>query len=86
LVLHVFGALADFERSLMRERTMAGLATSRARGRVGGHRTALNAPQIADSEAVAAAGTRVREIAELLGAGRSTLYRVLRRPEREPLN
>ena len=36
LVFHVFGALAQFERDLVRERTMAGLAAARARGRVGG--------------------------------------------------
>src|SRR5664280_3072340 len=36
LVFHIFGALAEFERTLIRERTMAGLAAARARGRVGG--------------------------------------------------
>ena len=62
----------------MRERTMAGLAASRARALVGGHRRALSAVQLAHAEALAAGGTPVREIAELLGAGRSTLYRALR--------
>ncbi len=41
LVFHIFGALAEFERDLIRERTQAGLAAARARGRVGGRRRAL---------------------------------------------
>ena len=61
---------------------MAGLAASRVRGLVGGRRPALSAAQIAHAEALAASGTPVREIAELLGAGRSTLYRALRDHDR----
>ena len=38
LVFHIFGALAEFERSIIKERTMAGLVSARARGRVGGRR------------------------------------------------
>ena len=47
LVFHFFGALAEFERDLIRERTQAGLAAARARGHVGGRpkAEALNAPQ-----------------------------------------
>lgn len=77
LVLHVFGALAEFERALMHERTMAGLLAARARGRTGGRPRALTAAQLAHAKTMAAAGTPVREIAEILGAGRSTLYRAL---------
>lgn len=77
LVLHVFGALAEFERALMHERTTAGLAAARSRGRVGGRPRALGTAQRAHAEALAAAGTPVREIAEILGAGRSTVYRAL---------
>ena len=36
LIFHIFGALAEFERNLIRERTMAGLAAARARGKKGG--------------------------------------------------
>ncbi len=78
LVLHVFGALAEFERSLMHERTMAGLIAARARGRTGGRPRALTVAQLAHAKKLASAGTPVREIAEILGAGRSTLYRALR--------
>lgn len=42
LVFHIFGALAEFERNLIRERTCAGLASARARGRMGGRHRALN--------------------------------------------
>ena len=77
--------LAEFERSLMRERTMAGLAASRARGRVGGCRPALNVAQLAQPRRWRPQERR-SEIADLLGAGRSTLYRVLRSIERVPLN
>jgi DNA invertase Pin-like site-specific DNA recombinase len=73
------GALAEFERSLMRERTMAGLAAARARGRVGGRRRALvEAPRLAHAQELAAAGTPARDIAVILGVGRSTVYRHLR--------
>lgn len=75
LVLHVFGALA--------ERTMAGLAASRVRGRVGGRPRALTVAQLAHAEALVAAGTPIREIVELLGVGRSTVYRALRRSAAE---
>ena len=44
-VFHIFGALAEFERALIRERTQAGLQAARARGRLSGRRKRLNAPQ-----------------------------------------
>lgn len=78
LVLQVFGALAEFERALMHERTLAGLAAARARGRAGGRPPALSVAQRRHAADLAAAGTPVRQIAELLGAGRSTVYRALR--------
>jgi DNA invertase Pin-like site-specific DNA recombinase len=78
LVLHVFGALAEFERALMQERTMTGLAAARARGRVGGRPRALTGARLAHARDLAAAGTPMREIAELLGIARSTAYSSLR--------
>ena len=78
LVLHMFGALAEFERALMHERTMAGLAAARLRGRRGGRPRALSVAQRAHAAELAATGIPIREIAELLGAGRSTVYRALR--------
>src|SRR6187200_1158833 len=46
LIFHVFGALAEFERDLIRERTQAGLAAARARGKYGGRPHRLNASQV----------------------------------------
>lgn len=77
LVLHVFGALAEFERAVMRERTVAGLASARARGRVGGRRPALRGARLAHARRLRTDGVPVWEIAQLLGVGRSTVYRTL---------
>lgn len=46
LIFHVFGAMAEFERNIIRDRTNAGLAAARARGRVGGRPTKLSAEKI----------------------------------------
>jgi DNA invertase Pin-like site-specific DNA recombinase len=45
LVFHLFGALSEFERAIIRDRTMAGLAAAQARGRSGGRRSKLSADQ-----------------------------------------
>ena len=50
LIFHVFGALAEFERELIRERTNAGLTSARARGRLGGRPKVLTTRQIQGSE------------------------------------
>lgn len=77
LVLSVFGALAEFERSLIIERTQAGLAAARARGARIGRPSAMSSGQIEQARTLVSAGHRVSEVAESLGVGRSTLYRVL---------
>jgi DNA invertase Pin-like site-specific DNA recombinase len=46
LIFHIFGALAEFERNLIRERTQAGLVAARARGRKGGRPTVLTSKQV----------------------------------------
>ncbi|MDE0240651.1 MAG: recombinase family protein [bacterium] len=76
LVFHVFGALAEFERSIIRERTRAGLESARERGRFGGRPLRLDAR----SKAIAAALLKdpsipVNEIARQLGVSRATLYK-----------
>ena len=78
LVLHVFGALAEFERGLMRERTMAGLVAARLRGRVGGRPPALAGHRLDYARELAAAGASATEIADVLRVGRSTVYRAIR--------
>ena len=82
-VTGVFMSLAAFQRDLIRERTMAGLAAARARGRRGGRKPTLNDEELARAKDLLAPGTRsVAEVASLLGCGRSTLYRCLAEPER----
>ena len=78
LVFHVFGALAEFERGLIRERTLAGLASARARGRVGGRPKSLSENTLKAAKAMLQAGEMtVTEIAQQLCVSPSTLYRYL---------
>lgn len=80
LVMHVFASLAEFERDLIRERTVAGLTAARARGRVGGRPRSLTPAQEEVARTMHKQGTlSVAEIGTALGVGRSTIYRVLRR-------
>lgn len=79
LVFHVFGSVAEFERDLIRERTMAGLEAARARGRNGGRRRLMDDRQVkmarrmmADRDAVPA------DVAAAFGVSKPTLYRYLR--------
>ena len=78
LVFHLFGALAEFERNLVRERTLAGLAAARARGRMGGR------PKLLDPAKLALAlrlhhedKHTIKEICQMLGISKSTLYNYL---------
>jgi DNA invertase Pin-like site-specific DNA recombinase len=82
LIFHIFGALAEFERNLIRERTMAGLRAARARGRVGGRPRKLDAKKtelayrLYDEKKYA-----VKEICQMLGISKPTLYGYLARRE-----
>lgn len=76
LIFGIFAALAEFESELIRERTMAGLAAARARGRNGGRKFALTKSQLRLAEAaMAARDTKVSELCKEIGVTRSTLYR-----------
>ena len=78
LIFHVFGALAEFERGHLRERTMEGLAAARARGRVGGRPKALSSSDLKAAMAMLRdASISVKDVAEKLGVSRTTLYRSL---------
>jgi DNA invertase Pin-like site-specific DNA recombinase len=81
LVFHVFAALAEFERNLIRERTMAGLKAARARGRTGGRPSKLSPKEIKTIRALLkTADIPVAEIAARFGIARSTLYRAVLNP------
>lgn len=76
LVFQLFGALAEFERSLLRERTLAGLAAARAAGRKGGRPPALSAEKKQAAKAMLQSDEiTILQIAETLGVSDSTIYR-----------
>ncbi len=79
LVFHVFGALAEFERDLIRERTQAGLLAARARGRLGGRPKALDPrkAQIA-KQLYHDKSNSIADICRTLHISRATLYRYLK--------
>src|SRR5690349_875860 len=78
LVFHMFGALAEFERSLIRERTQAGLAAARRLGRSGGRPPKLTDDDIEAAKAMLAnRDIAVTQIAQRLGISPATLYRYL---------
>ena len=78
LIFHMFGALAEFERNLIRERTQAGLQTARSRGRQGGRRQKLTAQQVEIGRSLAADPKRsVTSICEHLKISRPTYYRYI---------
>ncbi len=80
LIFHIFGALAEFERSLIRERTNAGLAAARTRGRLGGRPRRLSADQIRMAQhQLQEPGMTVEQVATAFHVSRTTLYRALKR-------
>jgi DNA invertase Pin-like site-specific DNA recombinase len=73
---HVFSALAEFERDLIRDRTMAGLRAARERGRRGGRRRSLTPEQITmASKLIKTREVSVKEILNILKVSKPTLYR-----------
>jgi DNA invertase Pin-like site-specific DNA recombinase len=78
LVFHMFAALAEFERSLIRERTQAGLAAARRAGRIGGRPPKLTDDDIEAAKAMLAnPDIGVTQIAHRLGVSPATLYRYI---------
>jgi transposase-like protein len=78
LVFHIFGAIAEFERQLIRERTQAGLKAARARGRLGGRPTTITEHKLRVAREMLDGGQHtMQQIADTIGVGRATLYRHL---------
>src|SRR4051794_9244105 len=79
LIFHIFGALAEFERDIIRERTNAGLEAARSRGKKGGRPPALSPEKIKLARRLYAdKDTSVSEICTMLGISRHTLQRYVR--------
>lgn len=78
LVFHLFGALGQFERDLIRERTRAGLDAAAARGRKGGRKAVVTVEKLGRARAIIAKGLTVREAAIRLKVGKTALYEALR--------
>ncbi len=79
LIFHLMGALAEFERDLIRERTKAGITAARARGRVGGRPKKLktNGKIALAQRMFADKSNSIQEIGAILGISRATLYRYM---------
>jgi DNA invertase Pin-like site-specific DNA recombinase len=81
LVFHVFGALAEFERGVIRERTLAGLTAARARGRKGGRPRLMTDESMIVAQALLRDGVlTVKDIAKQIGVSEGTLYKYLPSP------
>jgi len=79
LVFHISGALAEFEREIIRERTQARLESARSRGKVGGRPKALSARQVQILRNMAAdKSLTTSDICKTLGIGRTTFYRYVK--------
>jgi len=81
MLFHVIGALAEMERSIIRERTHAGLAAARARGRAGGRKRKIDSRALKMARAALAdRDVSVGDVAKTMRVNRATLYRALKRP------
>jgi DNA invertase Pin-like site-specific DNA recombinase len=78
LIFHVFGALAEFERSMIKDRTLAGLAAARARGRLGGRPTKFTSAKLQMAQKLLSdKGVSVPDVCQTLQISKATLYRHL---------
>lgn len=78
MVITVLAAVAELEREMTRDRTIAGLTAARARGRVGGRPPALTTSQVDAARKLHRTGSSIREIAVALNAKRSTVHNAVR--------
>jgi len=78
LIFHIFGALGQFGRDLIAERTRAGIAAAAARGRKGGRKPVITEDKLKRARSMVGTGLTVREVATRLKVGKTTLYKALR--------
>lgn len=78
LVFHLFGALAQFEYDLIRERTRAGLSAAAARGRKGERKAVVTADKLARAKTLIEKGLTVREAAARIKVGKTALYEAIK--------
>ena len=78
LVMHIMGALAEFERGLIIERTQAGIQAAKKRGVHLGRRQSLEAAQVEHARTLIERGESPRAVARTMKVGKSTLYRALK--------
>jgi len=76
LIFHIFAALTEFERGLIIERTVAGLETARANGKVGGRRAALTGDRAELALEMLSRGLKVSQVAAAFEVSRPTIYRL----------
>lgn len=77
MIFHIFGALGQFERDLIRERTRAGLDAATARGRRGGRRPVVTEEKLRRARVLIAQGLTVREAVARIKVGKTALYAAL---------
>ncbi|WP_347550033.1 recombinase family protein [Pseudalkalibacillus hwajinpoensis] len=77
LMFHLFAAFAEFERNLIEERSAAGRAAAKARGRLGGRPEKYGLKDIEMMKALIESGTPIKDVAEKWGVSRTTIYRYL---------
>ena len=78
LIFHIFGALSQFERDLIQERTRAGLAAAAVRGHKSGRKPVITEEKLKRARSMIGKGLTVREIATRLKVGKTALYEALR--------
>ena len=81
LLFNFFAVLADYERGVIRERTIAGLAAAKARGRKGGRQPVMTPAKLEKAKQLIAKGLKVREAAAAIKVGKTVLYEALRKDE-----
>jgi DNA invertase Pin-like site-specific DNA recombinase len=75
LVFHIFGAIAEFERAIIRERTKAGVTAAKARGRAGGRPAKLTGERLDMAKKLLIGGESISSVARTLNVSRSTVHR-----------